>query len=199
VVLISARTNLKKVREANTRDVKILEVLDKQIQQITDTNKLLSDFITDETLRLKFLQEPLDTVKKYLEGLAKFLAENQPDLIDMDELADKVHYVANATKNLRGRLPGNRFTAKNDVAKPYAIQLAGPVGLAKMDFSNGPMHVDAQDNEADIGSVQVLAAFSGDPKIIERMQEKALMRAAQAAQEEAQKAARGTQSSKKPT
>jgi hypothetical protein len=135
-------------------------------------------------------------VAKYLDGLAKFLQENEPDLVDMDELADKVGYVAKATKNLKSRLPGTRFTSKDVVAKDYALQFAGPIGLAKMDFSNGPMHVDAQGNEAGTGAVQVLAAFAGDPKILERMQEKALARAAQVSQQEAQRAARGTNSSK---
>jgi len=188
-VLDAAKRNFKKVREVNTGE-RIAKALDLQSEQLAETRELLTKLIIQSTLQLKLLEEPLHELKKYLDALANLLADPKPASVDTDELTYKVGDVVEATKDLRNRIPGNSFSAIDDVVDDYGILLAGPVE-AKMDLSNAPLHVESRGNRAGTGAVAVLAGFGGPATILEKMQANAYKRAAQAAQEEAQKEVKG--------
>jgi len=184
-VLDAAKRNFEKVREANTGE-EIAKALDMQSQQLTETRGLLTRLIISSTLQLKILEEPLNELKNYLDALAKLLAVPKSASVDTDEFTYKVGDVVEATKDLRNRIPGNSFSAIDDVVDDYGILLAGPLE-AKLDLSNAPLHVESRGNRVGTGAVAVLAGFGGPASILEKMQANAYKRAAQAAQEEAQR------------
>jgi len=166
--LDDAKQYLSKVRRAHKGEKDVVEKLEKQDQELTNTRELLTRLMFQNALQLPSLADPLAQVKKTVEKLVTVLAEGKQE--SLGKVANAVGDVRQATINLRGQIPGDYIEATGLVAEKAAVQLMGPV-IENYKYEGQKLTAIAKDNTAKEGAFQLGSLFAGPAEVLVKLQE----------------------------